>query len=252
MSLNIYQRINEVRKEITYVQKDKDVSTGKGSYKAVTHDAVTALVRPLMVKHGIVMIPSLVKSELMEADNLEAKQRRYVATYQLEFVNIDDGKDRAVVVIESHAMDSADKAPGKAISYAAKYALLKLFNIETGEDEESRYESHATITKEQVDHLLKLGAEVKADMSAFRKRIKVDHLEDLAAGMYDAAVALLEKKRPVNLPVCTDEDFKKKEAQWKQAIEAGDVTADDLIKTVGSKKALSEAQQETIKSWGAK
>ena len=35
---NIYQRINEVRKAIGYVQKDKAVSTGGGSYKAVTHD----------------------------------------------------------------------------------------------------------------------------------------------------------------------------------------------------------------------
>jgi hypothetical protein len=37
-------------------------------------------------------------------------------------------------------MDNADKAPGKALSYAKKYAVLKLFEIETGEDEESRYQ----------------------------------------------------------------------------------------------------------------
>ena len=38
-------------------------------------------------------------------------------------------------------MDNADKAPGKALSYAKKYAVLKLFEIETGEDEESRYQT---------------------------------------------------------------------------------------------------------------
>lgn len=36
-------------------------------------------------------------------------------------------------------MDNADKAPGKALSYAKKYAMLKLFEIETGENDESRY-----------------------------------------------------------------------------------------------------------------
>ena len=71
-----------------------------------------------------------------------AKQQRYDATYSFDFVNADDPTDRLTIVIESHAMDNADKAPGKALSYAKKYALLKLFEIETGEDEESRYQEH--------------------------------------------------------------------------------------------------------------
>jgi hypothetical protein len=43
------------------------------------------------------------------------------------------------VTLPSHALDNGDKAPGKAISYATKYALLKTFLLETGEDEESRH-----------------------------------------------------------------------------------------------------------------
>ena len=58
-------------------------------------------------------------------------------------MNADDPTDRLTIVIESHAMDNADKAPGKAVSYANKYALLKLFEIETGEDEESRYQEQS-------------------------------------------------------------------------------------------------------------
>jgi hypothetical protein len=48
-------------------------------------------------------------------------------------------------------MDNADKAPGKAISYAKKYAVLKLFEIETGEDEESRYPDLELLSKEKFD-----------------------------------------------------------------------------------------------------
>ena len=145
MSLNLYQRINEVRKEISYVQKDKSVSTGSGgSYKAVTHDQVTAMVRTHMVKHGIVSYPVLVESQSMpkevDANMQTSKQFRYEATYDFNFVNMDDPNDKIVIRIQAHAMDNADKAPGKAISYAKKYALLKLFEIETGEDEESRYQ----------------------------------------------------------------------------------------------------------------
>lgn len=142
--MNLYQRINEVRKAINYVQKDKSVSTGGGSYKAVTHDQVTGMVREHMVKHGIVSYPVLVDSQSLPKEvnaNMEtAKQFRYEATYDFHFVNIDDATDNLVIRIQAHAMDNADKAPGKALSYAKKYAILKLFEIETGEDEESRYQ----------------------------------------------------------------------------------------------------------------
>ena len=138
-TLNTYQRINAVRKAIGYVQKDKAVSTGGGSYKAVTHDAVTGMVRAALIEHGVVIVPSVL-SAVFNAKEPEAKQRLYEATYQIEFVNIDDPADRIVTQQNAHALDNGDKAPGKAQSYATKYAILKLFNIETGEDEESRYQ----------------------------------------------------------------------------------------------------------------
>ena len=137
--LNVFQRINEIRKLIDYIQKDKSVPTGAGSYKAVTHDQVTAIVRDHMVKLGVVSYPVLVSSAMNQP--LEgAKQSRYEATYDFNFVNIDKPDDKFVIRIEAHAMDNADKAPGKALSYAKKYAILKLLEIETGEDEESRYQ----------------------------------------------------------------------------------------------------------------
>ena len=138
-TLNLYQRINKVRESIAYVQKDKSVSTGGGSYKAVTHDQVTALVREHMVKHGIVSYPVLVES-ISNPKEGDAKQFRYEATYDIQFVNIDAPTEQLTIRIQAHAMDNADKAPGKALSYAKKYALLKLFELETGEDEESRYQ----------------------------------------------------------------------------------------------------------------
>lgn len=144
--MNLYQRINEVRKAINYVQKDKSVSTGAGSYKAVTHDQVTGMVREHMVKHGIISYPVLVDSlsnpKEVDANMVTAKQFRYEATYDIVFVNEEDPSDTLTIRIQAHAMDNADKAPGKALSYAKKYAILKLFEIETGEDEESRYQDN--------------------------------------------------------------------------------------------------------------
>lgn len=156
-SLNLFQRINECRKKIDYIQKDKSVSTGGGSYKAVTHDAVTAIVRTHMVDFGIVSYPVLVESvmnpPIVNVDGTQSKQMRYEATYDFHFVNADKPEDRLTIRIQAHAMDNADKAPGKALSYAKKYAILKLFEIETGEDEESRYQSEG-LSDDRVELLI--------------------------------------------------------------------------------------------------
>lgn len=154
-SMNIYQRINEVRKAITYIQKDKSVSAGPaGSYRAVTHDAVTGMIRQHLVEHGVIIAPTLIESVFHPKEE-GAKQRLYSASYDVRFINMDAPDECVTIRIEAHALDNGDKAPGKAISYATKYAILKLFNIETGEDEESRYQ------REEFDatpHLDKIAA----------------------------------------------------------------------------------------------
>lgn len=137
--MNLLQRIIEIRKACNYIQKDKSVSTGGGSYKAVTHDAVTGMLRQHMDAHGVVSWPVLVSS-VSQLKEEGAKQFRYEATYDIFFANAENPQDQICIRIEAHAMDNADKAPGKALSYAKKYAMLKLFEIETGEDEESRYQ----------------------------------------------------------------------------------------------------------------
>ena len=194
VKLNLFQRINAIRKSIGYIQKNKNVSTGGGSYKAVTHDVVTALLREHLIEHGIVCIPNLIESQ-SEPKEDGAKQFRYSATYSFEFVNADDPSDRLSIVIEAHAMDNADKAPGKAISYAKKYAVLKLFEIETGEDEESQYQPPDTIDESQIANLFRMIKETGSDAVKFMKLYEVSRIEDMPVSKYADAVAKLEIKK---------------------------------------------------------
>ena len=136
--LNIFQRINAVRKKIDYIKKEKAVQT----YKAVTHDQVTAMVRDHLVEAGIVIFPSLVSSVTIDTGEKTSKGTpiiRVEAVYEFTFVNMDDSADRFVASVSAHANDQGDKAPGKALSYAKKALVLKVFEIESGEDDESRY-----------------------------------------------------------------------------------------------------------------
>jgi hypothetical protein len=122
-----------------------------------------------MIEHGVVCWPTLVESMANQRED-GAKQYRYDATYDFTFVNIDDPADTLTIRIQSHAMDNADKAPGKALSYAKKYAILKLFEIETGEDEESRYQEpvmHWTSLHEAL--LIKYQEAAKGGMYAVKE-----------------------------------------------------------------------------------
>lgn len=138
---NIYQRINAVQRAIGYIQKDRSVSTGGGSYKAVSHDAVIAMLRPHLIDQGIVVTTSLANVPAFDLPLEGSKQRLFRADFVVSLINIDKPQELVIVTLPAHALDNGDKAPGKAISYATKYALLKTFALETGEDEESRYQT---------------------------------------------------------------------------------------------------------------
>lgn len=139
--LNIYQRINKVREGNSYIKKTKEID---GKYMVVEHDAVTRELRDDLIKWGIVIEPSL-EGEMKTTDSGKRMGRnndqpviRVEGVYNVQFVNVDDPKDRAVMRVVGHAEDSGDKAPGKLLSYCVKGAMLKMFTIETGESDESR------------------------------------------------------------------------------------------------------------------
>lgn len=194
--MKLLERINAVRKAISYIQKDKAVSTGGGSYKAVTHDAVTAMVREHLVEHGIVSWPNLIDSAMHQPFQIEGekvnKQWRYEATYDFTFANVEDATDCLVIRIQAHAMDNADKAPGKALSYAKKYAMLKLFEIETGEDEESRYNPEGVDDKELADMLDSINK--AGDLVTLERDYKAAYKEAGAVGDKQAQKLIVKAK----------------------------------------------------------
>ncbi len=120
---NIYQRLHAVMQEVDYIQKEKRQGM---RYSIVSHDAVTAKVRPLMVKHGVVYFPTNFRMD-------QVGNRTQLAC-DVVFQNIDDPADFMAVATAGYGIDDQDKGPGKAISYAVKYALLKALGLETGDD----------------------------------------------------------------------------------------------------------------------
>ncbi len=124
--LNIYQRMAKVMQAVSYVQKeDKKVNN---QYTFVSHDAVTAKIRPALLEAGIMPVVT-VKSHSQDGNRTEA-------TIGVRLVNVDQPEDFIEVESFGYGIDPQDKGPGKAISYAFKYAMLKVFCLETGDDPE--------------------------------------------------------------------------------------------------------------------
>lgn len=198
---NILQRINAVMKDIAYVRKTATVKQG-GSYKAVTHDEVTKKLHPLLVKHGIVVVPKLVEGSMAPSGMVTSSGNPimlYQCVYDVVFHNI-DGADTLTCRVSAHANDTSDKAPGKALSYAVKNAYLKVFALETGEDEEQRVEGKvAPISEEQVIALESLCEELgfppEETLKALANKVyRLADISELASTYYDNAVKRLKKK----------------------------------------------------------
>jgi antitoxin component YwqK of YwqJK toxin-antitoxin module len=141
-TLNLWQRLNAIKKAVAYVKKDE--KKVDGMYNAVTHDAVTAATRDAFIEHGVFVLPTELKSACVDSGMVTAKGNpiiRFEATYRITFINMDAPTERESTEITAHALDQGDKAPGKALSYATKAALLKALQIETGVNDEEREDS---------------------------------------------------------------------------------------------------------------
>lgn len=158
MTMNLYQKINEIKKKVAYVRKDKKVDT----YMAVTHDAVTAETRQWFTEFGVLILTSELSSSMIDTGYKTKSGNpifRFDAKYQITFVNIDAPEDRDFVCMTAHGIDSGDKAPGKTASYATKYAIMKILQLETGENDEARETSNIApgeeVSAEELEAMLK-------------------------------------------------------------------------------------------------
>lgn len=136
----VYEKILNVMNEVGYLNKDGFVETGKGKgYKALTDEKVLTAIRPVMVKHRLIMLP--VSMDHRRADEKvkdyqgnEKTNRITDVNMTFRIINVDDPKDYVDVVSSGTGVDTQDKGIGKSMTYAKKYAILNSFLIPSGED----------------------------------------------------------------------------------------------------------------------
>lgn len=142
--LNLYEKMLLITEEIGVVEKNLKVAINKSnSYKAVSERDVLDAVKPMERKYRVYSFP--VKREVIDRDTLLKETEyngnitrtntlfmRIDTTYR--FINIDNPDEYIETTVYGDGLDTGDKAPGKAMTYADKYALMKAYKLSTGDD----------------------------------------------------------------------------------------------------------------------
>lgn len=136
-TLNIYQRMLKAQSMIETVQKNLEIEASRQrTYKAVCERDVLDAVKKAEESCGIYSFPF--EREIYEQKETKNSYgtinfwMRFKVVYR--FMNVDDPKDFIDITSYGDGVDTLDKAPGKGMTYADKYALMKAYKISTGDD----------------------------------------------------------------------------------------------------------------------
>jgi hypothetical protein len=176
MSLNIHQRLAAVMRDVTYIQKEKRQGM---RYSIVSHDAVTAKVRPALLAAGVIYYPMGL--------HMQQQGNRTECTMTVRFVNIDEPTDFIDVASAGYGIDDQDKGPGKAISYSVKYALLKALGLESGDDPD---EDQEVVHESTVVAVLKATIGLAANLDELEKEV-APQIKQHAGEMTSAQMQML-------------------------------------------------------------
>lgn len=208
MSKNIFQKMADITNELGTVAKNLNVAVNKtASYKAVSEVDILNAVKPLEYKHGVYSYPhdtNIINQEIVTTKTQYGDKDNYFIRLEriYRFVNIEDKTDFIEVKSYGDGIDTGDKATGKAMTYADKYALMKAYKISTGDDpdkeaseEEPKYQSKpqpiSKATEKQIAMVKSLYSQEELD--TMLKRMKKD-IEDLSVQEASQMIKVRSKK----------------------------------------------------------
>ena len=155
--MNIYEKLSAITAELSAVAKNLQVGEGRTSYKAVGEADVLAAVKPLEAKYKVYSYPcsrKVIDSDIMTVTktyngNTTETQKLFMRVETIyRFVDTEKPEDFIEITTYGDGVDSQDKACGKAMTYADKYALLKAYKIITGEDPDQHKSEEGSFEKD--------------------------------------------------------------------------------------------------------
>lgn len=134
----IIAKVNNNKKLIPDFSKSE-----KGNnFRAISESAILDVLNPILNEAQLFYTIEVKNQQLdiKEAWGSKGKKLQFIATVTLKVTIFCDENEELICSTESVGMgiDDNDKAMGKAYTYALKYALLKLFRLQYGDDPDAK------------------------------------------------------------------------------------------------------------------
>lgn len=208
--MNLYEKLSAITAELSAVAKNLQVGEGRSSYKAVGEADVLAAVKPLEAKYKIYSFPcsrKVIDTDIMtttktyNGNTTESSKLFMRIETVYRFVDTEKPEDFVDIVTYGDGVDSQDKAPGKAMTYADKYALLKAYKIITGDDPEQSKSEEGSFDKEMEKPATDAQKKTFMDMCKLKGIDYKTILEDVGVkgkmtkGQYGQAMIILKNAK---------------------------------------------------------
>lgn len=194
--MNIYEKMSLITEEIGVIEKGLVVSISKtNSYKAVSERDVLDGVKPIEKKYRVLVMFPLYSLSFIKVS--------LSITYR--FVNIDNPSEFIETIVYGDGLDTGDKAPGKAMTYADKYALMKAYKLSTGDDPDkeaspengykkaTKQVGSAKISPKQIELIQKYYQ--GENLTKLLELNNLDNLEDMSINKASEILSKLFKKK---------------------------------------------------------
>lgn len=173
--MNVYQAISAVQKDLSSqgISKDRKNTQGSGYAFRGIDDVYNALA-PFLAKHGLCILPRVLKRESVERQSKAGGALFYI-TVEVEFDLVAADGSKHTIKTFGEAMDSGDKATNKAMSAAYKYACMQSFCIPTEGDNDADAHTHqiapvkVSLDLEQVDSEM-MACKTELELQAVAKK----------------------------------------------------------------------------------
>jgi hypothetical protein len=100
-------------------------------------DAIANVLRPVLAKHELSIAPTMDDAQVKENGQNKYGSTEWLATARISMALMHSSGAMRVTKHQGQGSDYSDKAINKAWTVAAKYALMRLFLISTGEKDEN-------------------------------------------------------------------------------------------------------------------
>ena len=211
-SMNLFEKLLNITNELTAVAKNLNVGYGQNSYKAVGEADVLAAVKPLEFKYQVYSYPLsrsiIVDKETTTKSGGTNQFIRIETVYR--FVNVNKPEEFIDITTFGDGVDTSDKSPGKAMTYADKYALLTAYKIITGKDpdqhlsEEQKTSKPKQESKKEVEEVKYINKDQSKwlkdnlDPERFKNMLKVYNLTRIEDMELATATAIIAKMKQDN------------------------------------------------------